>query len=91
MSASAAWRPKRTQSTSYSRPSGSISKNTRSKLRQEAADLLRVTPRTIRNRIAAGLLPAKTISGSRKVLLLDQRDVLGLLTDAKPEGMQEPE
>jgi excisionase family DNA binding protein len=52
---------------------------------QEAADLLRVTPRTIRNRITDGLLPAKKIAGSRKVLLIDQRDVLGLLTDAKPE------
>ena len=56
---------------------------------QEAADLLRVSSRTIRNRIAAGTLPAKKLSDSRKLLLVDQKDVLALLTDAHPEDAGE--
>ena len=56
---------------------------------QEAADLLRVNPRTIRNRIAAGTLPAKKLADSRKLLLVDQKDVLALLTDARPEDARE--
>ncbi len=55
---------------------------------QEVADLLRVNPRTIRNRIAAGALPAKKLANSRKVLLIEQRDVLGLLQDARPEDAE---
>lgn len=55
---------------------------------QEAADLLRVNPRTIRNRIASGVLPAKKLEDNGRRLLLDQRDVLGLLTDARPEDAE---
>lgn len=58
---------------------------------QEAADLLRVNPRTIRNRIAAGTLPAKKLADSRKLLLVDQKDVLALLTDARPEDAGDSE
>ena len=53
----------------------------------EAAALLRVNPRTIRNRIAAGKLPAKKLGADGRAFLLDQRDVLGLLTDARPEDV----
>lgn len=56
---------------------------------QEAANLLRVNPRTIRNRIQSGTLPAKKLADSRKLLLIDQRDVLGLLHDVKPDDVQE--
>ena len=41
----------------------------------EAAALLRVNPRTIRNRIRAGLLPARTLAGTRTVRV-ERRDVL---------------
>ena len=53
---------------------------------EEATDLLRVEPRTIRNRIAVGTLPAKKLADSRK-LLVDQRDALSLLADAQPEDL----
>lgn len=46
----------------------------------EAAEILRVHPRTIRNRVQEGLLPAKRMRGSRLVLV-EERDVLGLLED----------
>ena len=45
---------------------------------QEAAALVRVCPRTIRNRIKEGKLTAKTFGPEGRNLLLDQRDVLGL-------------
>lgn len=41
----------------------------------EAAALLRVSPRTIRNRIRAGLLPARTLTGSRTIRV-DRQDVM---------------
>ncbi len=56
---------------------------------QEAAALLRVNPRTIRNRIKDGKLTAKTLGEGGRLLLLDQRDVLGLLTDARPEDVED--
>ena len=56
---------------------------------QEAAALLRVNPRTIRNRIKEGKLTAKTLGEGGRVMLLDQRDVLGLLTDARPDDVEE--
>ena len=58
---------------------------------QEAAALLRVNPRTIRNRIRAGKLAAKTLGEGGRALLLDQRDVLGMLTDARPEDVENEE
>ena len=54
----------------------------------EAAALLRVNPRTIRNRIAAGKLPAKKLGADGRAFLLDQRDVLGMLTDAGPSDIE---
>ena len=56
---------------------------------QEVADLLRLHPRTIRNWIRDGRLKAKKITASTKGLLVDQRDALGLLTDAGPEDVEE--
>ena len=56
---------------------------------QEVADLLRLHPRTIRNWIRDGRLKAKKITASTKGLLVDQRDALGLLTDAGPEDVRE--
>lgn len=56
---------------------------------QEAADLLRVNPRTIRNRIKAGKLRAKKLNDGGRFLLLDQRDVLGMLQDVQPEDLEE--
>ena len=56
---------------------------------QEVADLLRLHPRTIRNWIRDGRLKAKKIATSTKGLLVDQRDALGLLTDAGPEDVEE--
>lgn len=55
---------------------------------QEAAALVRVSTRTIRNRIKEGKLTAKTFGPEGRTLLLDQRDVLGLLIDAGPEDME---
>ena len=55
---------------------------------KEAAALLRVHPRTIGNRIRSRQLPAKKLTGGR-TLLIDRRDVLGLLTDARPENVEE--
>ena len=55
---------------------------------QEAAALMRVTPRTIRSWIHGGKLPAKRVIDNRKLLLVDQRDVLGLLEDARPKGAE---
>lgn len=52
---------------------------------QEAADLVRVSTRTIRNRVREGKLMAKKLGSDGRTLLLDQRDVLGLLIDARPE------
>ena len=54
----------------------------------EAAALLRANPATIRNRIRRGELPAKRLKGG-KTILLDQRDVLALLEDAR-EGLDTP-
>jgi len=56
---------------------------------QEVADLLRLHPRTIRNWIRDGRLKAKKITASTKGLLVDQRDALGLLTDAGPEDAED--
>ena len=56
---------------------------------QEVADLLRLHPRTVRNWIRDGRLKAKKITASTKGLLVDQRDALGLLTDAGPEDVEE--
>ena len=56
---------------------------------QEVADLLRLHPRTVRNWIRDGRLKAKKITASTKGLLVDQRDALGLLTDAGPEDAAE--
>ena len=56
---------------------------------QEVADLLRLHPRTVRNWIRDGRLKAKKITASTKGLLIDQRDALGLLTDAGPEDVEE--
>ena len=53
---------------------------------QEAATLVRVSPRTIRNRIKEGKLSAKTVGPEGRSLLLDQRDVLGLLTDVQAKN-----
>ena len=55
---------------------------------KEAAALLRVHPRTIGNRIRSRQLQAKKLTGGR-TLLIDRRDVLGLLTDARPEDVKE--
>jgi len=56
---------------------------------QEVADLLRLHPRTVRNWIRDGRLKAKKITASTKGLLVDQRDALGLLTDAGPEDAED--
>ena len=55
---------------------------------KEAAALLRVHTRTIKSRIRSRQLPAKKLTGGR-TLLIDRRDVLGLLTDARPENVEE--
>ena len=55
---------------------------------KEAAALLRVHTRTIENRIRSHHLPAKKLTGGR-TLLIDRRDVLGLLADARPEDVKE--
>ena len=49
----------------------------------EAAQLLRVSKGTIRNRIKSGDLPAKRLRGGQTVLVL-KRDVLALLDDITP-------
>ena len=46
----------------------------------EAADFLRVSKSTIRNKIRAGELPAKRLKGGQTVLV-EVRDVLALLDD----------
>ncbi len=46
----------------------------------EAADFLRVSKSTIRNKIRAGELPAKRLRGGQTVLV-EVRDVLALLDD----------
>ena len=56
---------------------------------QEVAELLRLNPRTVRNWIRDGRLKAKKITASTKGLLVDQRDALGLLTDAGPEDAED--
>ena len=50
---------------------------------EETAHLLRVHPRTIRNRINAGLLPAKQVKGG-KSRLIAKSDALSLLEDVIP-------
>ena len=49
---------------------------------EEAAELLRVSDRTIRRRIQSGDLPAKRLKGGQTVLI-EEADVLGLLEDAR--------
>ena len=48
-----------------------------------------MNPRTVRNWIRDGRLKAKKIATSTKGLLVDQRDALGLLTDAGPADVGE--
>jgi len=49
---------------------------------EETAKLLRVSASTIRRYIRNGSLPAKRLKGGQTVLI-DERDVLGLLEDAR--------
>ena len=49
---------------------------------EETAKLLRVSVSTIRRYIRNGSLPAKRLKGGQTVLI-DERDVLGLLEDAR--------
>lgn len=55
---------------------------------KEAAALLRVHTRTIENRIRSRQLPAKKLAGGR-TLLIDPQDVLALLQDAWPQGIED--
>ena len=57
---------------------------------KEAAALLRVHTRTIENRIRSRQLPAKKLTGGR-TLLIDRRDLLGLLIEARPDDTEEAE
>jgi excisionase family DNA binding protein len=50
----------------------------------EVAHMLRLHPRTVRNRIRAGLLPAKAMSGGKSKLIA-KSDALAQLRDVVPE------
>lgn len=54
----------------------------------EAAALIRVNKRTILNRIHAGRLPAKRLTGGRAVII-EQQDVLSLLEDVLKPSTQD--
>ncbi len=56
---------------------------------EETARMLRLHPRTIRNRINAGLLPAKQVKGGR-IKLVAKADALALLEDAPLIPRTEP-
>ena len=55
---------------------------------QEAAQILRVTTRTIKNRIRDGRLPAKRLSGGQTILI-EWRDLFAQLEDARTGAASE--
>ncbi len=55
----------------------------------EVANLLHVDPRTVRNRIRQGLLPARTLTGSR-IVRVARADVLAQLEPASDASLANP-